>query len=547
MTDVMLEAFAKRLVGGLKRKSITTCSAWAEKYRVMGMPYPGRWSFEHHPWTRDMHDDKREMIVGQKAAQMGYTEVALNKVFYSVDILGESVLYVLPSATPDASVFSTSRFDPALELSPHLADLFSDVKNIGHKRAGSANLFIRGSRSRSQLKSLPVGKIIFDELDEMDQANVTLAFERTSGQLEKQIFALSTPTIENYGINALFRVSSQDHFYFPCPHCGRKVELTFPECLVITADDWTSDKIRDTHIICPLCKHKLEHKAKPEFLKHGKWVPTTSDCTVAGYYINQLYSCVLRPDQLAISYLKSLTNPADEQEFYNSKLGLTHAVEGSRVTDTELIACTGQHNMSTELPKPGRVRCIGIDVGKYLHYWIGDYKITPGAGSDLSLASDERCVQVGKVLQFEELDAIIKDAGIMFGVVDANPERRKSMELCQRFWGRVRMCFYANGVSGRDLNWHADEAHSVSVDRTSWLDVSLGRFHTKRITLPIDLPIEAKVHLKAQTRIYEKDATGNPVGRYVCGNDEDHYAHAHNYCEIALQMLLKAGKHADIP
>jgi len=122
----------------------------------MGQPFPGPWSFKYHPWAKGMHDCTAEIMVGQKGAQLCYTEVGLNKSYYNIDVLGNSVLYVLPASTPDAADFSTSRFDPALELSPHLASLFSDVKNIGHKRAGSANLFIRGSRSRNQLKSIPV-------------------------------------------------------------------------------------------------------------------------------------------------------------------------------------------------------------------------------------------------------------------------------------------------------------------------------------------------------------------------------------------------------
>ena len=103
-----------------------------------------------------------------------------------------------------ATDFSTSRFDPALELSPHLNNLFSDVKNVGHKRAGSANLFVRGSRSESQLRSIPAGVLIFDEVDVMVQRNIILALERASGQVHKLFMFLSTPTIDNFGINDCF-------------------------------------------------------------------------------------------------------------------------------------------------------------------------------------------------------------------------------------------------------------------------------------------------------------------------------------------------------
>jgi phage terminase large subunit GpA-like protein len=140
MDHELARVFAKRIAEGLKRKNLTTCSRWACECRVMGQPFPGRWTFDHHPWLRGMHDSEAELNVGQKAAQMGFTETVLNIVFYHIDIKAVDCLYVLPAKTPDASDFSAARFDPALESSPHLASLFSDVKNVGHKRAGSANL-----------------------------------------------------------------------------------------------------------------------------------------------------------------------------------------------------------------------------------------------------------------------------------------------------------------------------------------------------------------------------------------------------------------------
>ncbi|GAG15867.1 unnamed protein product, partial [marine sediment metagenome] len=250
MIHTLEKVMANRIASGLQRKTITTCGRWAEKYRVMGKPFPGPWTFTHHPWSRELHDCTDPIMVGQKAAQMGFTECALNKSFFAIDIEGQSVLYVLPASTPDASDFSAARFDPALEMSPHLQGMFSNVKNVGHKRAGNASLYIRGSRSRSQMKSVPVALIIFDELDEMNQSNVTLAEERTSGQEEKQFFKLSTPTVDNFGINVDFIESSQEHFFFKCPCCGRQTRLLLKECLVVTGDSEHDRKLLDSYYKC---------------------------------------------------------------------------------------------------------------------------------------------------------------------------------------------------------------------------------------------------------------------------------------------------------
>lgn len=537
------ELLAERICAGLKRKTITSCSKWTEAYRVMGQPFPGPWSFKYHPWAREMHDCEAEMMIGQKGAQLCFTEVGLNKSFYNIDVLGNSVIYVLPASTPDASNFSTSRFDPALEMSPHLRDLFSDVKNIGHKRAGSANLFIRGSRSRSQLKSVPVSIAIIDEVDEMVQHNIPLIFERMAGQLTQQSFLLSTPTIEHYGINAYFQQSSQDHFFFACPSCSRLTELTFPECLVITADHWSDPTIYNSYLQCKECKNKLIHEAKPEFLAKAQWVPSYTDRVMRGFHVNQMYSSTVKPYQIAASYLKGQENPSDEQEFWNSKMGMPHEPEGARITDGDIKACMGGHAM-VEDAQPHALVTMGVDVGKWIHYEVTQYTLARHS-TDVSLSANAKLLKAGKVRHFEELDAKMKRYGVNFCVVDANPERRKALEFAQRHWGRVRLCFYGRGVNGKEITKHPQEQHTLTVDRTSWLDLSLGRIKTQRIKLAADTPLEYQDHLKNLVRITEKDKDGNPVAKYI-KTGEDHYAHARNYSEIALQMAASFAQNQDI-
>lgn len=529
----MRQLLAERICAGLKRKTITSCSRWTEAYRVMGQPYPGSWSFKHHPWAREMHDCEDEMMIGQKGAQLCFTEVALNKSFYNIDVHGNSVLYVLPTSSPDASNFSTSRFDPALELSPHLSTLFSDVKNIGHKRAGSANMFLRGSRSRNQLKSIPVSFAAIDEVDEMVQQNIPLIFERMSGQLQQQSFLLSTPTIEHFGINKYYQQSTQDHYFFPCPLCGKLTEFLFPDCLEITAEKWGDPRIQDSFLKCKECQGKLEHETKYEYLTRGQWVPGYTDRMMRGFHVNQMYSATVKPHQIAASYLKGKESPADEQEFWNSKMGMPHEPEGSRITDADIQSCMSSLGM-VAVAKPHALVTMGVDVGKWLHYEITQYGLS-GLGSDISLSAEGRLLKAGKLQHFEELDALMLKYYINFCVIDANPERRKALEFAQRFFGLVRCCFYGRGVNGKEITLHAQEQHTMTVDRTTWLDLSLGRIRTQRMKLPIDTPIEYKEHLKALVRITTKDPDGNPVAKYI-KTSEDHFAHARNYNEIALQL-----------
>jgi len=535
-----------RIAAGLSRSSVKTPAEWACQYRVMGGDKPGKWSFDDHPWLYEMHNSEAEQNVGMKAAQMGFTETMLNLVFFTIDIEAKDCLYVLPSKTPDASDFSSSRFDAALELSSHLANLFSDVKNVGHKRAGSANLYVRGSQSRAGLKSIPVSTIILDEVEEMVQEHIPLAFERLSGQLKKKTWMISTPSIPNRGIHKYWLMSSQDYFFFKCPSCSKFIDLTFPESLVITAESITDPRLKESHLICKECKAKIDHENKSKIFKDSEYVSTYTNRDWRGFSVNQMYSTKILPWKLAESYIKGLSNPADETEFFNSKLGKVHLVDGAKITESMLFDVMESRKMNEPSMSSNKIITMGIDVGKWLHYEIDEWDIVPS--TDPHSSSRVRVLKVGKVKHFEELGDIIINNRVMSIVIDAHPERRLAYELAMRFYGQVKMCIYARGIFGKIIKTSTDTAEpTISVDRTAWLDLSLGRFKNKSITLPNDIPLEYRQHIQAPVRVYGKDEHNNPTGSYVTSDaDEDHYAHARNYAEMALSFALSIGGVKDV-
>jgi hypothetical protein len=533
------QVFAEILAGGLQRKSIKSCSRWASMYRVAGgQTNPGLWNYNLHPWSREMHDSEATFNVGMKSAQMAYTETLLNRTFFKMDIEGVNCLYVFPNKTPDASDFSASRFDPSLELSPHLRSLFSDVKNVGHKRAGPANLWIRGSKSRPQLKSIDPAFICLDEVDEMHQENIQLALRRTDGQLVSQVWAISTPTIPEYGIHKMILQTSQESWFFQCPCCWKEITLTFPECLVVTADDLLDPKLKDSYVKCPLCDKKIEHEDKVKSQNEtGRWIPQVDDFDPErrGFYINQLSSCVKTPDKIAITAVEAETNPAAEQELWNSIAGLPHVVAGAQIEDHHIDACRTTERRMTD-PVPGyKLRTMGVDVGKWLHYEIDGWAI-PKMGPDINMIAKAEVLQVGRVKRFDELATLFREFNVNFMVIDKQPEERMVYELCCQFWGRIKRCHYARGMGAKKMTVAtADDEHLVSVSRTFWLDTSLGRIRSGRMRFPRDLPEEYCKHVKNLIKKYEEDSGGDDVSKYIKRGD-DHYAHARNYCEMALPL-----------
>lgn len=538
--NAALQAMLNRISSGLNRLAVTTPSKWAETYRMMP---EGLWNFSKHPWLREMHDSQAEKNVGQKAAQMGYTETLLNLAFFTIDVLARDVLYVLPNSSPNASDFSSGRFDPALELSPHLKTLFSDVHNIGHKRAGSANLYVRGSHSRSGLKSLPISTLLLDEVAEFVQENIPLAFERVSGQdlAKRIIWMISTPTVEGFGISVYYNYSDKKEFFFKCPSCSRHITLKFPESLVICGNNHLDPDIRKSHLICHECKAMLPHEDKTLFLNNSsKWVPQVANREWSGFTINQMYSTTIRPSDVVESYFKAQINPADEVEFFNSKLGMSHEVKGARVSDDDVDQCIykGMKNRSND-KIPNGIITMGIDVGNFFHYEI-DLWIPVGYAGDINLSY--KCINLkhDKTRDIADIDRLMYEYRVLYAVIDAQPERRTSVDFCLRHPNRAAACFFGRGIRGKTIQKPKDsfDAESlVIVDRSSWLDLSLGRFRNYGISLPIDTSLEYREHIKAPVKHYNKDEDGNPVAKYLTqGNLPDHFAFARCYAEVALAL-----------
>lgn len=561
--DELKKSFTERIATGLKRNNVRDPAKWAEMYRVMAnddnnIVKNEPWSFRYRPWLRGMHLSPNKRNVGQKAAQMGYTETLLNLAFYAIDVQGRNVLYVLPNKNPECGDFSSSRFDAARTLSPHLMNLFSETDNIGHKRAGHANFFLRGSQSRSGLKSNPISVLLMDEVAEFVEENIPLALARVDGKADYLIWMVSTPTIEGHGISIYYNQSDKQEFVFKCPSCSKHITLRYPDSLVITGEDAGDPNIVNSYYKCTECDVRLpgEREAKADLLANAFWVPTVANQEYAGFTINQMYSPVKSPIDMVRAHFAAQRNPADEIELYNSKLGLSHEAKGSRVQDEELehAMLYGVKNRRKENIFQNQVVTMGVDVGKWIHYeicmWKVDHKRYNG-----DIHSCTYCIVVdhGKVRDFEDLDKLMDQYRVLSCVVDKNPESRKAKEFCDRYRGRARLCIFTRGIKGRMFGKPREDdddlpdEYTFSVDRTSWLDMSLGRFRNKTISLPIDTNLEYRDDLKNITKTYTKDADGNPLAKYVTGqNLSDHYAFARTYCEMALSFIPLAGPAQDL-
>lgn len=555
----LLADLKKSIADGLVSQSLTSCYRWATKRRIIPDKItnkPLSYSAHKYPWVIELHDTQAPFNYAMKGAQLGVTEVAINRAFYLIDQMKRDVLYVLPTSLI-ASDFSKTRFSVALRHSPYLASIFTDTNTVNLKQAGTCNLYIRGSRGESNLVSIPVSELILDEVDRMDEKQVELALERLSGQIKKCVWGISTPTIPNHGIHKLFNLGTQEHFVFQCPRCSKRTQLVWPDCIEIIGESIHDPRVNESYLKCKECKGRLDHEAKPDWLGTGKWEVFAHNANpdFRSFAINQLYSFTVTPGEIVVAHFKGLGSEAANKEFHNSKLGLPFVGEGAQVLDEHLDKAVGRGGHTNQTPglRPKfagqRLITLGVDQGKW-SYWVACEWFADRMSSDLNVAARCKILAAGKFHEDEwhRLDELMAEWQVNACVMDADPQINEARRFAKRYEGYVWLCRYRRGKVGKEISIAEEDtgAPLATVDRTNWLSASLGRFLTNRVDLPADLPEEFREHVKSLVRTYERDDMGNPVAVYV-NTGPDHFAHAFNYGEIALPLAasLSTGENVE--
>lgn len=286
------------------------------------------------------------------------------------------------------------------------------------------------------------------------------------------------------------------------------------------------DSLAQDHYICSNCKSKVTQEEKIAAMPTGQWVHQ-NDSAIHGYQINQLYSPTITPQKFNEAANLSRTSAWEEQEFFNSKLGETHIVSEAKVDPGHIEACICDFKMST---MKGGVITMGIDVGGQLHVEVDQWNLYKSDSIDINDNFIPSVIFAGTVGNFEDIDNLLYLYKPRMAIIDDMPDTRQSLTLARRHPGRMKLCHYS---TGQDLVQYEER---ITVNRTSWLDRSLGRIIHGLIKLPMDIPEDWKLHVQKLVRKPEKTKDGTLLNIYV-KTGEDHYAHARNYAEIALACV----------
>lgn len=482
-----------------------------------------QYSIKNHEYQIAPLQCKSPVQVFKKGAQLGMTELCVLKTLHGLihSKYPQGAMYLFPTGD-DVSDFSRARFNPIINRNPCIGMHVRETDSTQIKSIGQGFLYLRGARetgkiegakgSSTKLKSAPVDLLVFDERDEMKDSMVRLAYERVSHSEMKHVISLSTPTIPEYGIEALYDTSDQRLWMIECPACYKEtcLEAEFPDCLRRRKDG-------TAYRACIHCGHELHPQ-------DGHWVSSYPDRDVVGWWISQLNSMYIDPTEILNLYEEP--PGGDLSEVMNSKLARGYIPLENKLTRNQVYSCCSSDDMPLTHPGPA---CMGVDVGSGtgLHVVIG---IRPSART-------LKLIKIGCVPDFNAVHDLAKQYGVRIAVVDKYPETFKARDFQREEPYRVFLCGYQDAKKRGPTAWN-DAAKEIMGNRTEIFDMSHNAV-TDAGKLELPRPQEV-VHAYARqmcnvAKVLEEDKeTGAKYYRYRKIGD-DHYRNATNYCLLAAQ------------
>lgn len=381
---------------------------------------PGPWRNDKTPYLTGVMDEfcnfDTEEIALVKATQLGGTESLFNMLGWIIQQDPSPTMLVYPSDVLGESI-SVNRFQPMLRASEPLRQRWreNDSSKLELQFDGMY-LTIVGSNSPANLASRPVRFLFLDEVDKYPGATkkeadpIKLARERTKTFHNRKIFMTSTPTLKSGHIwQALEDADVVKHFFVPCPHCEKYIELKWSQVTFPNEDGMSyMDRAELANYVCQECGSVITDQDKPKMLRFGEWRVVQQNAAIArkvAFWINTLYSPFVRWSEIAREFLLSKDNPDTFQNFTNS--WLAEPWEDTKLkTNADTVMDRQTELPEFVVPEWAKILTGGVDVQENCLYWSirawGNYLTSQNIahGQAFSFAEVERIMN----LQYSKAD-----------------------------------------------------------------------------------------------------------------------------------------------
>ena len=365
--DSYYEGFIDRVDQALQPKSAASYPAWIVKNTgLKGLPF----SFKGHKYQKIIISDPAREKCARKPSQVGISELSIRRALaFSLLNSGVNSLYSLPTAG-FSQTFAKTRVDVVLRESPRVKSQLQPgadsamVKCFGN----NSQIFFIGASKSSQNISTPADSLTIDEVDFVeDQDVLTQIYSRITHSTFKEVFKLSTPTVEGYGISEDFENSVQFVELTKCSHCGHYFEPDYFTDVIIPGFSGdirefnslnkhllTKYAIKEAFLACPSC-----HLPVDTGEDYREFVIKNPDSTAEmhGYQITPFSAPDSRP---VPEIIKAATQYKRYADFINFGLGLPSSDKENALEESEIA---GFFVSDARFPDTAPHSVMGLDMG----------------------------------------------------------------------------------------------------------------------------------------------------------------------------------------
>lgn len=460
--------------------------------------------FRDHLFLFDIYADQSPKLVCYKAAQIGFTTMALLKSIWLAKHHNMDIIYTMPTVT-DVREIIGGKINRLIANNPVLLQYVKDKDAIEQRQFGDHIIYYRGTHTEKAALGVSSDLNIHDEEDRSKQEVIQQYASRLQHSDKKWEWHFSNPSVEGNGVSRYWAHSDQKHWFIRCAGCESEQYLSWPESI---------DTARRA-FVCKECGKILEREER----RVGRWVRKYKNRPFSGYWISLLMAPWITANEI-ITYYETKS----AEYFVNFVLGLPFVGDGNQVTPDVIY-----RNCTPDINPQGRV-VIGCDSGLKKHYVLGNRDGIFYAG----IAHD-----------WSEIESLLKKYERSIAVIDALPDLSEPRRLREKYPGRVYLCHYARDRKTMQVvRWgKGDEAGNVVVDRNRGLQMVIDDFASKNIPLQgtQDDWAEYASHWETLYKITELNDLGVPESRWETSNGMDHFCHATLYWRVGMDRFKNDG------
>jgi hypothetical protein len=518
---------------------------WAVDREII-LPGGDKFTFKDHEYlykslmrvTEKSKDKQPQIRVKKKGTQTGGSiSKVIECLHYGVYGIVNGIGYIMPS-DPEVQAFGKTKFAPLIQNNPNYIGKYvksggkgtdsAELKKIGetfiHFKSASSNKQIQGENTSSAATSFSCDVLVFDEYDMMD----TIIADKFLGRIDhsdyKIVEYLSNPTLEDFGIDALFEQSDQQYWHWLCPKCLR---FTCPDLDFINGVPEKSIKCNVSgygYIACVHCGQPL-----PLYYRDSKtrlescWVPQYPGKTIEGEHYSHLMTPRYHdPYKLLMSFYNP---PAGSlKEIMRKDFGCAYTAKEDQLRASDVRACCGNEPMPGSHTGP----CIaGVDVMNVIHAIIG-YRTSRETFEIIKSAT---------VKDFKELYDLFKRYNVKSAGIDVAPD----IHAAKEFQKTVKSLFCRAWLVDYKTSKHVgpygfdDVNMIIKANRTEVMDMSHNLVMDKKIILPRQEQCDELIKQICKPAKMQQKNPKTGILEYYYTKGVDHFRHCLNYFLLAGQ------------